>query len=121
MRSRSSDSCPQAAGYRPADISVKPRTRRFCASKTTTPAARAIRRPPPAKPRAVASSPRALEATYREAEHTACRWVQPLHIVKHQDNPLPSRHCLEHLEDGKIRSERVRSVSRRIGTQQHYV
>jgi hypothetical protein len=60
--------------------------------------------------------PPTAEATYREAENTTCRRVQPLHIVKNQENPLTRRHRLEYLEDGKIRGEGVSSVRWRIGT-----
>jgi hypothetical protein len=60
--------------------------------------------------------PLTAEATYREAEHTTSRRVQPLHIVQNQENRMPSRHHLEHLEDGEIGRERVGSISWRIGT-----
>ena len=44
-----------------------------------------------------------------------------MHIVKKQENPMPSCHRLEYLEHGKIRSERVGSVFRWSGPLQHHV
>ncbi|HYJ68976.1 MAG TPA: hypothetical protein VEX15_15105 [Nocardioidaceae bacterium] len=56
-----------------------------------------------------------------KVEHTARRRIEPLHVIEDQQLPLPSRHRLKHLEDGKIHSECVCATLGWIGTQQHHV
>jgi hypothetical protein len=54
-------------------------------------------------------------------EHTTCRGVQPLHIVKDQKKPPVSRHRLKDLEHREIRRQRVGPSLGRLRAQQHHL